>query len=127
MGHNIQHFILDKHPILKYRYNNIINNIPVRGLSLSDYNRCPLVLDDIAIAGEYHYPCIIYMREKGKPIGNILHCGSKHSIIRNKIMEERYNWYKNHDTYKDPICRNNCLDVCRDYNNKFYEYHKNTI
>ncbi len=116
--------ILDKHPILKYRYDNIMNNIPVRGLRPSDYNRCPLVLDDIAIAGGYHYPCIIYMREKGEPIGNILYHGSEYSsITRDKIMAERYNWYKNHDVYKDPICHNNCLDVCRDYNNKFYEYH----
>jgi hypothetical protein len=27
------------------------------------------------------------------------------------------------DTHTDPICKKNCLDVCRDYNNKYEKYH----
>jgi MoaA/NifB/PqqE/SkfB family radical SAM enzyme len=106
--------ILDKYPILKYRINNINSGRHVRGIQECDSNKCPLVLDDIASAGGKHFPCIIYMREYGNPIGDI-----------NKYMrKDRLNWYKNHNTKTDPICKKNCLDVCIDYNNKYKEYHK---
>jgi molybdenum cofactor biosynthesis enzyme MoaA len=105
--------ILNAHPILKYRYNNIVSNKRIRGLEKSDYYRCPLVLDDIAIMGDKHYPCIIYMRENGKPIGT----------VSSKMREERYLWARDHNTHIDPICSKNCLDVCVDYNNKYRELH----
>lgn len=38
--------------------------------------------------------------------------------ITSNIFNKRIEWYRNHDTKNDPICRNNCLDVCIDYNNK---------
>jgi MoaA/NifB/PqqE/SkfB family radical SAM enzyme len=103
--------IISKYPILKYRVNNVINGRNVRGIKKTDSRRCPLVLDDMAIAGEYHFPCIIYLREHGEPIGK----------IGNKMRGEREKWYKNHDVYDDRICRENCLDVCIDYNNKVAE------
>ena len=99
----------DKYPILKYRINNINNNIPVRGNLQTA--RCGLVLDDMAVMGNEHYPCIIYMRESGKPIGK----------IGPNMRQERFDWYKNHDCKKDPICSKNCLDVCVSYNKKFEE------
>ena len=109
----IDDIIKEKHPILKYRLDNISKNTPIRGLGLNDNHRCPLVLDDIAIAGEYHFPCIIYIREKGKAIGNV--CP--------KMRLQRKEWAEKHNTYLDPICRENCLDVCREYNNKHLQYH----
>lgn len=100
--------ILQNHPILKYRVNNFRNGRNVRGITKSDWNRCGLVVDDSAVLGNYHYPCIIYLREGGQPIGKI-----------NKNMRaERFKWFKKHDTHADEICRKNCLDVCIDYNNK---------
>jgi MoaA/NifB/PqqE/SkfB family radical SAM enzyme len=106
--------IINKHPILKYRIQNIKNGIHVRGIRETDTNRCPLVLDDIAIGGKYHYPCVIYMREMGKPIG----------VIGENTRKEREIWFNTHDTKLDKICENNCLDVCREYNNKWMYYHK---
>ena len=32
---------------------------------------------------------------------------------------ERKEWFENHNTHKDPICKKNCLDVCISYNNKY--------
>jgi len=55
-----------------------------------------------------HYPCIIYLREWGDPIGEL---GAQTRI-------DRLRWAQEHDTHEDPICRKNCLDVCVDYNNK---------
>jgi hypothetical protein len=93
---------------LTYRFNNIKNSISVRGLSDFDSQRCYLTMDDSAVVGDYHYPCIIYLREGGKPIGKV-------SL---SMRKERVEWSNNHNSFEDPICKNNCLDVCRDYSNK---------
>lgn len=100
--------ILKKHPILKYRIENINNGRNVRGIKETNTHKCPLVLDDMAVVNGYHFPCIIYMREQGDYIGK----------VGENMRQERYEWFKNHDTYKDKICRGNCLDVCIDYNEK---------
>lgn len=110
-GLQINDDLLKKHPILFYRYKNFKNGRGVRGLQINDNNQCPLVLDDMAILNGKHYPCIIYMRELGKPIGKI------NNNIR-EIREQRKHWFENHNCFEDDICKNNCLDVCIDYNNK---------
>lgn len=92
----------DKYPILNYRFKQKL----FRG---NPEVLCPLVLDDVAIKGNYHYPCIIYMREGGKPIG----------LFNDSFRLQRYKFYKNHKPQEDSICSSQCLDVCRDYNNKF--------
>jgi pyruvate-formate lyase-activating enzyme len=98
--------ILAKHPILRYRLANLAAGRPVRGLKATDEPRCGLVLDDVAACGDEHFPCIIYMRESGKPIGK----------IGPTMRADRESWWWSHDQRTDAICRRNCLDVCRDYN-----------
>lgn len=110
----IEQEIIDAHPILKYRVNHFINGINVRGIKETDSKKCALVLDDSIIAGEYHFPCVIYMREKGEAIGK----------VGPNMRKERFEWFKNHDCFADPICKKNCLDVCLNYNNKYRETHK---
>ncbi len=100
--------ILSKHPILNYRVSNYLSGRNVRGIGLEDSYKCKLVFDDMAVKGKYHYPCIIYLREGGSPIGEMSH----------KVRQERASWYRRHNSHTDPICRKNCLDVCVDYNNK---------
>ncbi len=104
--------VYNKYPILKYRINNLNQQRNVRGLQDQDSHNCGLVLDDMAIAGDYHFPCIIYMREGGNPIGK----------VGDNMRQERAEWMKTHDTHKDPICKKNCLDVCIDYNNKYRDF-----
>lgn len=106
--------ILDAHPILKYRINHFMKGINVRGLGKKDSSKCKLMLDDSIVAGDYHFPCVIYMREKGKAIGK----------VGVNMRKERIEFSKKHDCLKDKICRKNCLDVCRDYNNRCRELHK---
>jgi hypothetical protein len=101
--------VLDQHPILSYRINNIIQGRSVRGIHATDSNRCGLATDDSAVMGNYHYPCIIHMREGGEPIGE----------VGPNMRAERVKWAETHDTHTDPICKKNCIDVCVDYNNKF--------
>jgi molybdenum cofactor biosynthesis enzyme MoaA len=105
--------VLDKHPILKYRLTNMNAGKNVRGLNSTDSNRCHLLLDDSIIAGKYHFPCVIYMREHGKPIGR----------VGKNMRKDRQKWLLKHNSYNDPICKKNCLDVCVAYNNKFSEFH----
>jgi len=102
--------ILNKHPILKYRLENFKNKRNVRGIENTDTNRCPLLIDDMIVKGEYHYPCVIKMREGCKPIGK---------VSDTEVRKDRYRYFLQTDTHRDPICRKNCLDVCVDYNNKF--------
>jgi len=112
-NHKLKLNIKTKYPILKYRLKNIKNGRHVRGLKKTDNHKCPLVLDDMVIVKDKHYPCVIYMREQGKEIGTI----NNKSIY--DIRKERKNWYEKTNVFKDNICKNNCLDVCIDYNNKF--------
>lgn len=110
----VDQHIIDAHPILKYRINHFANGINVRGIKEHDFNKCALVLDDSVIAGDYHFPCVIYMREKGEPIGK----------INSNMRQERKKWFEEHDTHLDPICKKNCLDVCISFNNKYKKLHK---
>jgi molybdenum cofactor biosynthesis enzyme MoaA len=104
----IKEDILKKYPILRYRENNLNNGRQVRG---NPEKRCGLVLDDMAVMGDEHFPCIIYIREGGKAIGK----------VSSKMRKEREAWSIEHDCAKDEICSKNCLDVCVDYNRKWLE------
>ena len=104
--------ILNRHPILKYRVNNFRNGLAIRGIKDSDSNRCSIALDDMAVAGKWHFPCIIYLREQGNPIGE----------VGPNMRRERAEWSKNHDTQTDPICRHNCLDCIVLHNTKARDY-----
>lgn len=105
--------IISAHPILAYRINHFMSGRNVRGITEQDSRKCAIVLDDSIIAGDFHFPCVIYMREKGNPIG----------VVSENMRAERTEWHKNHDCFADDICRKNCLDVCIDYNNKYNELH----
>jgi len=100
--------ILAKYPILRYRVENITEGHHVRGMDENSPKKCSLVLDDSVIAGGNHYPCVIYMREGGKPIGEV---GSN-------MREERAAWREIHSPKDDPICSEMCLDICMAYNRK---------
>ncbi len=102
---NLPEKIVDAHPILKYR---LTNGRHVRGLHWRDARRCKIVLDDMAVWNGHHYPCIIYLREGGKPIG----------YVNKRTRQERFDWYIVHDSWESDICRKNCLDVCIAFNNK---------
>lgn len=101
--------VYEKYPILKYRINNVFNNVNVRGIQPENSKNCWIALDDMVVAGDYHFPCVIYMREQGNPIGK----------VGPNMRQERREWVKIHDTHSDPICQKNCLDCIVLYNDKF--------
>lgn len=107
-AYNFSQDILVSHPILNYRINRLKENKPFRGLTKTDCRTCRLLYDDSVVAGKWHFPCVIYLREGGNPIGK----------INKNMRQERIDWLITHNSFTDPICRHNCLDVCIDYNNK---------
>lgn len=114
---NIPSEVLDKHPILRYRVGNFLVGKRIRGLSEDSAKSCPLVLDDSIIAGSNHYPCVIYMREGGKPIGE----------VSSEMRQKRREWYEKTNPHNEIICKKNCLDVCVDFNKKAEAALKNRI
>jgi len=109
---NIPQDILDAHPILAYRVAHIKQGRKVRGIKDTDCRRCWLAVDDMAVLGNKHFPCIIHLREGGAPIGE----------VGPRMRQQRNGWAAMHDTHEDPICKKNCLDVCVDYNNAVQKY-----
>ena len=103
--------LINKYPILAYRENNFRTGRKVRG---GPTRRCAIVLDDMAAMGDNHYPCIIYMREGGQPIGK----------IGTGMRQERQRWHETHDCTQDMICAGNCLEVCVDYNTKHESFNQ---
>jgi len=77
------------------------------GYFLGNFTAFEVAREDMAVAGKYHFPCIIYMREHGDPIGE----------IGRDTRQQREKWFRETDTKQDRICRENCLDVCIQYNN----------
>jgi MoaA/NifB/PqqE/SkfB family radical SAM enzyme len=100
--------ILIKHPVLRFRTNNFNMGRNMRGSELGNSRKCYLVLDDVTIAGGECYPCAVYVRENGNPIGPF-----------DKDNETyRRSWFESHDSYTDPICRKFCMDFKCKFNEK---------
>lgn len=95
-----------KYPILNYRIERFRQGINMRGILESDNFKCHLSQNDISIVGRNHYPCLVYAREGGSPIG----------LLKNDVMSDRQNWFKNHIPKLDPICKKFCMDFKCAYN-----------
>ena len=94
-----------RYPILSYRVDRFRQGKSMRGLG--DQNtKCEISKNDIAIVGTKHYPCLVYAREKGNPIGD----------MSGNIKADRQEWYKNHTPQQDPICKQFCMDFKCDFN-----------
>ena len=112
-------FVGSVEPILKYRAANAVAGRNMRGLRPGDCETCWLMLDDMAVMNNAHYPCIIYLREGGAPVGSM-----KNKSIRD-VRQDRLDFIM--DRKSDVICKQNCLDVCVDYNNRVNSYRHATI
>jgi len=99
------------YPNLSWRLRNGRRGVGVRGLGAGDAGRCWLVQDEMTVSGEWHYPCFIYMREGGRPIGR----------FGPGVRQSRLEWLTSHSPQDDPICRANCADCCSAFNRRYEE------
>ena len=95
-----------KYPILDYRIKRFRKSLPMRGIPKGDNFKCELSKNDISIIGDEHYPCLVYAREGGKPIGT----------LNNNVYNDRLSWYNNHVPQKDNICKKYCMDFKCEFN-----------
>jgi sulfatase maturation enzyme AslB (radical SAM superfamily) len=109
----IPEWILNKHPILKYRVSHFKKGRNVRGLRECDCHKCMLVQDDMIIVGSQHYACIVQAREKASSIGTVK------SVAQMRL--ERREWAILKDTHADPVCKPFCMDIFADCNNRIHE------
>jgi hypothetical protein len=94
------------YPILSYRVNRFRKGQTMRGLLPEDTFKCALVKHDISIVGDKHYPCLVYAREHGAPIG----------LLSGDVEADRMTWYNSHVPQNDPICRRYCMDFKCEFN-----------
>lgn len=114
---NLGREIIKKYPNLNWRIENSRKGIGVRGLDSDSAEKCYLVRDEMTVNGDYHYPCFIYMREGGKPIGR----------WNKNARKDRENWVNNHNPKNDPICMKNCADCCSLFNSRYEENNQKTF
>ena len=111
---DVEEQLLANHPILSWRIQNARRGDTVRGLDITDPYHCWLPLDEMTTKDDFHYPCFVYMREGGKPIGR----------MGPATRAEREAWVREHDPFEDPICSANCPDICRAYNIRYELFHQ---
>ncbi len=103
-------------PILRYRLPFLLTS-RLRGFVGQETHEttravpnCYLMLDDRCVDSEFYYPCNIYIRERGAPLGRYTEDDPE------TVAWRVWDFVQNHDVRKDPICRTCCPDVVREYN-----------
>jgi len=106
----------DRHPILRYRLASLLTR-RLRGFAgagapgrVPASPRCWLMLDDRCADATHYYPCNIYLRERGAPLGD----HREDAAARARARARRFVY--EHDVREDPICAGCCPDVVREYN-----------
>jgi organic radical activating enzyme len=103
--------VFERFPILSYRINRFIKNLNMRGIPEHVNFKCHLLKNDISIVGDFHYPCLVYKRECGDPIG----------LITDDVYNDRFKFFEKHTPKLDPICKTYCMDFKCAFNKEMEE------
>jgi len=104
----------EKFMLLKKKIQNLFNP---NAIGLQDpetqkvMKHCFIPMTERTIDGKNYYPCSIYVRYYGEPIGEI---SEPFTIQQQKIMQ----FTRKHDCTKDPICKDFCTNCCKIFNQK---------
>ena len=71
--------------------------------------RCYIPLTERTVDGQSYYPCSVYLRERGKPLGAITDSPAEQRAKTAAFVRE-------HDCLADPICQQYCLHCTREFN-----------
>ncbi len=106
----------NRFPILRYRLPTLLTR-RLRGFRDAEKPggrpippQCFLMLDDRCVDERRYYPCNIYLRERGKPLG------SYQKDDRRVAAEKIWRFVRDYDVRMDPVCRSCCPDVVGEYN-----------
>lgn len=70
---------------------------------------CFIPLTERTIDGKHFYPCSIYLRYLGQPLGHITTTFEKQQRITTEFVRQ-------HDCRIDPICSQHCTNCCKTFN-----------
>lgn len=100
-------------PLLRMKINTVFaaEAIGLAGVEPAKDNqwRCYIPLTERTVDGVYYYPCSVYLREGGEPLGRI---DEPQQLQREKTAA----FVSKSDCLSDPICHNYCLHCTRNYN-----------
>jgi MoaA/NifB/PqqE/SkfB family radical SAM enzyme len=71
--------------------------------------RCFVPLTERTFDGQHYYPCSIYLRYYGRPLGTI-------DEPMEKQEENILNFVRSHPCTEDPICSQHCVSCCKSFN-----------
>jgi MoaA/NifB/PqqE/SkfB family radical SAM enzyme len=73
--------------------------------------RCYIPLTERTVDSTAYYPCSVYLREGGQPLGKL----QENATLQ---REKTVSFVKDHACLEDPICRKYCLNCTRSYNHR---------
>lgn len=98
-------------PLLRRKLTTIFDPVAIglRRVSPTPRWRCYIPLTERTVDGRHYYPCPVYLREGGEPIGSVEE-DPKLQRCKTALFVERA------DCLDDPICREFCLHCTRLFN-----------
>ena len=104
----------DRFPLLRRKLQTVfakdsIGLEPTAAQRTSPSWRCYIPLTERTVDGVSYYPCSVYLREGGAPIGSL---NDSAATQREKTAQ----WVRSNDCRTDPICQRYCLHCTRVFN-----------
>jgi hypothetical protein len=110
-GH-LQRFPEDQFVLLRTKIENLFNPIAT-GLGDAGTQKvmqnCFIPMTERTLDSRHYYPCSIYVRYYGQPIGDI---SDSFATQQQKVLE----FVREHNCRQDPICREHCTNCCKVFN-----------
>lgn len=109
----LREFPPNSFPLLRYKLKTVFSP---DALGMKDLiskqllKNCYIPLTERTLDTTYYYPCSVYLREGGKPLGRIDE--DDFETQQAKIVE----FMNKSDCLDDPICREYCINCCKKFN-----------
>ena len=109
----LDEFGRDRFPLLRYKLRTLFD---VEAIGLKDkesqhlMKHCFIPLTERTLDMTHYYPCSIYLREGGEPLGNIWD-----DSLRTQ-QEKIFDFIRSSSCLDDPICREFCINCCKKFN-----------
>ena len=109
----LSHFPSDAFPLLRQKLHSLFSpeSIGLKDLASRQLMKhCVIPLTERTLDTTYYYPCSVYLRESGKPLGRLDEDSLE--LQQKKIAD----FVAGSSCRDDPICREYCIGCCRQFN-----------